>query len=65
MTGDTENGRSINVVSSALPLNSNFAMAHDAASPKTRFDGTAMIATVSVRTTAARASGSASEAIIG
>src|SRR5688572_11494021 len=35
MTGDTENGRSINVVRKALPLNSNLAIAHAATTPKT------------------------------
>ncbi|EDT00984.1 hypothetical protein BamIOP4010DRAFT_5510 [Burkholderia ambifaria IOP40-10] len=61
MTGDTENGRSISVVSNALPRNSNFAIAHDAHTPNTRFSGTAITATVSVSLIADHASGSASD----
>lgn len=63
MTGDTENGRSISVVKSALPLNSNLAIAHAAAIPKTTLSGTAMAATVNVSLMAAHASGSTSAAI--
>ena len=37
ITGDTANGRSISVVSRFLPRNSNFAMAHPAQTPNTRF----------------------------
>ena len=38
-TGDTENGRSISVMSSALPRNSNLAIAHAAARPKMTLSG--------------------------
>src|SRR5690606_35921238 len=62
MTGETENGRSISVVSSALPLNSNLAIAHAAAMPKTRLSGTAMAVTRRVSLIAAQASGSTSAA---
>jgi hypothetical protein len=58
MTGETENGRSISVVRNALPLNSNLAIAQAAATPKTRFRGTAMAATASVSRIAASVSGS-------
>ena len=58
MTGDTENGTSISVSSTSLPRKSNFAIAQAAATPKTRFSGTAMAAAVSVRRIAERASGS-------
>src|SRR5690606_29373688 len=51
---------SINVVRKALPLNSNLAIAHAAATPKTRLSGTAIAATVSVRRMAASVSGSLS-----
>ena len=40
--GDTENGRSISVISTLLPRNSNLAIAHAAATPNTRFSGTAI-----------------------
>ena len=43
-TGETENGRSISVISSCLPRNSNLAIAQAAATPKTRFSGTAIAA---------------------
>ena len=33
ITGETENGRSISVISRRLPRNSNFAIAHAAATP--------------------------------
>ena len=45
-----------------LPRNSNFAMAHDATTPKTTFTGTERPATRSVNLTAAQALGSASAA---
>ena len=48
----------MSVMSMVLPRNSNFAMAHDAAIPKTRLRGTAMAATVSVSQIAAHMSGS-------
>src|SRR5579883_1856044 len=47
-TGETAKGRSINVIKMAFPRNSNFAIAHDAARPKTRFSGTLMAAMSSV-----------------
>src|SRR5690606_24341711 len=48
ITGDTENGRSIIVSSSCLPRNSNLAINHAAATPKTRLRGTEISATVNV-----------------
>ena len=62
MTGDTEKGRSISVVRNALPLNSNLAIAHAAATPKIRFSGTEIAATSSVSRIADCVSGSASAA---
>ncbi|MNT12535.1 hypothetical protein D3C72_1474660 [compost metagenome] len=61
-TGDTENGRSTSEVSSALPLNSNLAMAQAAATPNTRFSGTAISAVSKVSLMADQASGSVSAA---
>ena len=58
MTGDTENGRSISVISKLLPGKLNLAMAHAAATPNTRLSGTAIAAVSSVRRIAASASGS-------
>ena len=43
-TGDTENGRSISVISRFLPRKSNLAMDQAAATPKTVFSGTQMAA---------------------
>src|ERR1039457_226851 len=57
-TGETENGRSISVVSTCLPGKSNFAMAHDAATPNTIFNGTAIPAAIKVNLMAASAIGS-------
>ena len=57
MTGDTENGRSISVVSNCLPRKSNLAINHAAATPNTRLSGTATAATISVNLSAAMASG--------
>ena len=57
-TGETENGRSINVIRKALPRKSNLAMAQAAAMPKTAFSGTAMAAVSRVSRIAERASGS-------
>ena len=48
ITGETANGRSIRVISRFLPGNSNLEMHHAAATPNTRFIGTAMAATSSV-----------------
>src|SRR5262245_1284073 len=61
-TGETENGRSINVTRTLLPGKANLAIAHAAARPKTRFSGTAMAAAESVRRMAAQVSGSANDA---
>src|SRR4029077_2591449 len=58
ITGETEKGRSINVMRKLLPGNWNFAMAQAAAIPKIRFSGTAMAAAVKVSQIAAAASGS-------
>src|SRR6266550_8255244 len=58
MTGDTENGRSINVINTLLPRKSNFAIAQAAATPNNRFAGTAIAAASSVSRIAASASGS-------
>ena len=58
MTGLTENGKSISVSSRFLPRNSNLAIAHAAASPKTRLSGTEMAAAMSVSLIADTASGS-------
>ena len=62
MTGETENGRSISVSSRFLPRKSNFAIAHAAATPKTRFIGTEIPAASSVSFSAENASGSVSAA---
>src|SRR5688500_14762347 len=59
-TGETENGRSISVVSSALPLKLYLATAQAAATPKTRLAGTAIAATISVSLIADMVSGSTS-----
>ena len=58
MTGDTLNGRSINV--SNVPLNGKryLAMSHEAAMPNTRLTGTEMAAVSSVSLTADSVSGS-------
>src|SRR2546423_8569486 len=58
MTGDTENGRSIRVTSTLLPGKRNLAIAHAAATPKTRLSGTVIAAVSNVRRIAASASGS-------
>ena len=58
ITGETENGRSISVISTLLPRNSNLAIAQAAATPNTRFSGTAIAAASSVSRIAASASGS-------
>lgn len=59
-TGEMENGRSIKVVKNALPLNSYLAIHHAAATPKTRFKGTAISAVISVSLMEEIASGSPS-----
>jgi hypothetical protein len=59
-TGETENGRSISVISICLPGNSNLAMAQAAATPKTRLSGTEIAAASSVSLIADKASGSTS-----
>ena len=58
MTGETANGRSINVMRSPLPRNSNFAMSQAVATPKMVLRGTVMITTKRVSLIAASASGS-------
>jgi hypothetical protein len=57
-TGETENGRSMSVVSTLLPRKSNLAIAHAAAMPNTRLRGTAITAASSVSRIADHASGS-------
>ena len=39
MTGETENGKSINVSNKLLPRNSNFAIDQEAATPKIKLEG--------------------------
>ena len=58
ITGETEKGRSMSVLSTLLPANSNLAIAHEAASPNTTLAGTAIAATRRVSSMAASASGS-------
>src|SRR5688572_21757557 len=58
MTGETAKGRSIRVIRTFLPTKLNLAMAQAAATPKTRFSGTAMAAARSVRLIDASAAGS-------
>ena len=58
MTGETAKGRSMRVMSTFLPRNSNFEMHQAAAIPKTRFTGTAMLAISRVSFAALSASGS-------
>src|SRR5438045_6143165 len=60
-TGETENGRSMSVVSRDLPRNSNLAMAQAAATPNNTLSGTLMAATVRVRRMADHESGSVNE----
>ncbi len=62
MTGETPKGRSMRVVRPFLPGKSNFATAHAAATPKTRFRGTAIPAAIRVSFSAARVIGSRSAA---
>ena len=58
MTGETAKGRSMRVMSTFLPRNSNLEMHQAAAIPNTRFTGTAMPAMSRVSLAALRASGS-------
>ena len=58
ITGDTANGRSMSVIRTCFPGNSNFEMHHAAATPNTRLIGTAIDAISSVSLAALRASGS-------
>src|SRR5215203_6160185 len=58
MTGETANGRSISVIRTFFPTKLNFAIAHAAASPKTRFSGTVIAAASRVRLIDASAAGS-------
>src|SRR5690606_36423160 len=57
-TGDTENGRSISVIRNCLPRNWNLVIAQAAATPNTRFTGSATAATHRVSLIALQASGS-------
>ena len=59
ITGETASGRSMSVISTLLPRNSNLAIAHAAASPKMVLTGTTMSAVIRVRRMAAVVSGSA------
>src|SRR6266540_6919328 len=56
-TATTEKGRSMSVIRSDLPLNSNLAMHHAAARPQRTLSGTQMAATSSVSRMAAMESG--------
>src|SRR5690606_23646859 len=58
ITGDTAKGRSISVISSCLPRNANFAIAHAAARPNITLHGTAMAAAINVSLIAWAAAGS-------
>src|SRR6478609_6215515 len=58
MTGDTAKGKSMSVMRRLLPRKLNLAIAHAAATPNTRFAGTAIAAAVSVSLMALIASGS-------
>lgn len=49
MTGETEKGKSINVINRCLPRNSNFVMVQAARTPKTVPSGTQTAAVSSVR----------------
>ena len=60
-TGETENGRSMSVISTVLPRKSNFAIAQAAATPKTQFSGTAMPAAMNVSLIAASVFASVNE----
>ena len=59
MTGDTEKGISISVIKRFLPLKSNLAIAHEAATPNTKLSGTATPAASKVSLMADQVSGSA------
>ena len=48
MTGDMENGMSISVASTCLPLKENFVSSHAAHIPKNVFTTTAMTVAISV-----------------
>ena len=58
ITGETANGRSISVIRTFLPGNSNLEMHHAAATPKTRLSGTAIAAISRVSLAALSESGS-------
>ena len=58
ITGEIASGRSMSVISTLLPRNSNLAIAQAAASPNTVFTGTTTAAVSSVRRMAAAVSGS-------
>jgi aspartyl-tRNA(Asn)/glutamyl-tRNA(Gln) amidotransferase subunit B len=55
---ETENVKSINVSNKLLPRKSNFAIDHEAATPKIKFAGTAIAAVINVKRIAESASGS-------
>ena len=54
ITGETVKGKSISVVRTFLPTNSNLAIAQDAATPNSMLSGTAIAAVISVSWMAAR-----------
>jgi len=58
MIGEMVNGRSMSVSSRVLPKKSNFAIAHEAASPNSVLSGTLTAAAISVSLIAARVAGS-------
>src|SRR5437868_2846286 len=60
-TGDTAMGKSMAVINMLLPANSNFAMAHAAATPNTVFNGTTIAAVSNVSLIAASVSSSVKE----
>src|SRR5215470_9926070 len=62
MTGDTENGTSMSVISRFLPVKLNLVIAHAAATPNTVLIGTTISAVSNVSRIAACASGSLSAA---
>ena len=64
-TGDTENGKSIRVISTVFPGKSNFAIAQAAQMPNAALIGTAMAAMVNVSRIAERAAGIGDRSEIG
>ena len=59
ITGEIASGRSMRVMSTLLPRNSNLAIAQAAARPNSVLTGTTTAAVISVRRIAATVSGSA------